>query len=91
MKQIAKEISVPRYSANALRGALSQLEALLIAPDEARHIPRILGECGVRFVIAEKLPQANIDGACCWLDAKSPVIGMSTRRDKIDNFWFSTS
>ena len=41
----------------------------------------------MRFVLVEKLPQAEIDGVCFWLD-DSPVIGMSTRRDKIDNFWF---
>jgi HTH-type transcriptional regulator/antitoxin HigA len=61
---------------------------LLYAPEESRHVPRLLLECGVRFILVEKLPQADIDGVCFWLDAKSPVIGMSTRRDKIDNFWF---
>ena len=88
VKQIAREISVPRYSSASLRETLGQLEALLVAPEEARHVPRLLAECGVRFVIVEKLPQGDIDGACCWLDDRSPVIGMSTRRDKIDNFWF---
>ena len=59
----------------------------MFAPDEARHVPRILAECGVRLVLVERLPQAKIDGACCWL-IDSPVIGMSLRRDRIDNFWF---
>jgi HTH-type transcriptional regulator/antitoxin HigA len=45
-------------------------------------------ECGVRYIIVEKLPNSDIDGVCFWLDDYSPVIGMSTRRDKIDNFWF---
>src|SRR6185437_17084089 len=43
--------------------------------------------CGVRLIFVEKLPQANIDGVCFWLD-DSPVIGMSLRFDRIDNFWF---
>jgi len=34
------------------------------------------------------LPQAKIDGACFWLNDESPVVGMSIRRDTIDNFWF---
>ena len=51
-------------------------------------MPRILAECGVRFVLIERLPHGNIDGVCCWLDTKSPVIGLSLRRDKIDTFWF---
>jgi HTH-type transcriptional regulator/antitoxin HigA len=48
----------------------------------------LLTDCGVRFVIVEKLPNAKIDGVCFWLDEHSPVIGMSTQRDTIDNFWF---
>ena len=51
-------------------------------------MPRILMECGVRFALVETLPKAKIDGVCFWLDQHSPVIGMSTRYDRIDNFWF---
>jgi HTH-type transcriptional regulator/antitoxin HigA len=88
VRQIAKSINVPKYSEKALRNAVTELQMLLYAPEESRHVPRILLECGVRFVLVEKLPQADIDGVCFWLDDQSPVIGMSTRRDKIDNFWF---
>jgi HTH-type transcriptional regulator/antitoxin HigA len=87
VKQIAKSMSVPKYSEAKLRKALGDLQDLLYAPEESRHVPRILVECGVRFVLVEKLPQAEIDGVCFWIDG-SPVIGMSLRRDKIDNFWF---
>ena len=87
VRQIARSISVRNYSEKFLRGALAHLEGLLLAPEEARHVPRILMECGVRYVIVEKIPHADIDGVCFWLDGQ-PVIGMSTRRDTIDNFWF---
>jgi HTH-type transcriptional regulator/antitoxin HigA len=87
VRQVAKSMSVPRYSESALRNALRDFQGLLHAPEEARHVPRILTECGVRFVLVEKLLQAEIDGVCFWLNG-APVIGMSTRRDKIDNFWF---
>ncbi len=88
VRQIALSISVPQYSKRALKDALHSLETLLVAPEESRHVPRILMECGVRFILVEKLPTADIDGVCFWLDEYSPVIGMTTRRDKIDNFWF---
>ncbi len=87
VRQLAKSITVPNYSEKALKTAAGDLEALLVAPEETRHVPRMLMECGVRFVIVEKLPNAEIDGVAFWLD-KSPVIGMSTQRDRIDNFWF---
>jgi HTH-type transcriptional regulator/antitoxin HigA len=86
-RQIATSISVPSYSEKALREAVGQLKTLLLEPEEARHVPKILTECGVRFVIVEKPPHADIDGVCFWI-AGQPVIGMSLRRDKIDNFWF---
>src|SRR5260221_4787630 len=85
---MAKEVSVPKYSLSALRAALPKLEALVIAAGESRHVSRILAECGVRFVMVEKLPHADVDGVCCWLGEYDPVIGLSSRRDKIDNFWF---
>ncbi len=88
VRQMAQEIVVVRYSRNAARNALTRLTALLGAPEEARHVPRILAEAGIRYVLVESLPSAKIDGVCCWLDEKSPVIGMSLRYDRIDNFWF---
>jgi len=87
VRQIAASISVPRYSEKALRSALNDLQEILHAPEEARHVPRLLTECGVRFILVEKLPNANIDGVCFW-DQSAPVIGMTTRYDRIDNFWF---
>jgi HTH-type transcriptional regulator / antitoxin HigA len=39
-------------------------------------------------VIVETLSSAKIDGVCFWLDDASPVIGVSLRYDRIDNFWF---
>ena len=88
VKQLAEQISVPKFSKQLLENALGELESLMIAPEEARSVPRILSACGVRLVIVERLPNANIDGACCWINPEAPIIGMSLRRDKIDNFWF---
>jgi HTH-type transcriptional regulator / antitoxin HigA len=87
IRQIARSVAAPPYSERALRAALRELEPLLLAPEEARHAPRILMEAGVRFILVEKLPGADIDGVCFWVN-ESPVIGMSARHDRIDNFWF---
>ena len=88
MKQIASEMLVPPYSPVALKKALHRLSALLSAPEEARMVPRILAEIGIRFVIVESISSAKIDGVCFWLDDRSPIVGMSLRFDRIDNFWF---
>ena len=88
VKEIASEMIVPQYSHGAVRGAITKLSTLLSAPEEARKVPRILTESGIRFVIVETLSSAKIDGVCFWLNDRSPVIGMSLRYDRIDNFWF---
>ena len=88
VKQIANSIAAPAYSDKKLRQALSAIDGLLVAPEEVRHVPRILMDCGVRFIVVETLPQAKIDGVCFWLSSTEPVIGMSIRYDRIDNFWF---
>jgi HTH-type transcriptional regulator/antitoxin HigA len=88
VREIASDMLVPRYSAAGARQAIAKLNALLSAPEEARKAPRILAECGIRYVIVESLSSAKIDGVCFWLNDDSPVIGMSLRYDRIDNFWF---
>jgi HTH-type transcriptional regulator/antitoxin HigA len=88
VRQIAKTSGTMKFSARTLCDALPKLRAMMIAPEEARNVPRVLAECGVRYVVVEPLKSAKIDGVCCWLDQSSPVIGMSLRLDRIDNFWF---
>jgi HTH-type transcriptional regulator / antitoxin HigA len=89
VREIAAEMIVPRrYSKELGLTAINKLETLLNAAQEARKVPRILAESGIRYVIVESLSATRIDGACFWLDGQSPVIGMSLRYDRMDNFWF---
>lgn len=88
VKQLANEMLVKRYSPTAVRNAIARLDELLLSPEEAMHVPRILAESGIRYVIVETLSPAKIDGVCFWLNDFSPVIGMTLRYDRIDNFWF---
>lgn len=87
VRQIAKAISVPKYSEGSLRSGVEKLERLMQAPEGTREVPRLLMEWGVKFILVEKLPNAKIDGVCFWIE-DTPVIGMSMQRDTIDNFWF---
>jgi HTH-type transcriptional regulator / antitoxin HigA len=88
VRQIAREVLAPRYDEAATRAAIPRLKALLSAPEEARRAPRILQECGIRLVVVEGLKSSKIDGVCFWLNEHSPVIGMTMRYDRMDNFWF---
>lgn len=88
VRSIASQQLVPTYSKAKLVATVEKLRALLLAPEEARHAPRLLAEAGVRLVFVESLAGSKMDGACFWLDDAKPVIGMTLRFDRIDNFWF---
>jgi HTH-type transcriptional regulator/antitoxin HigA len=88
VREIARDAVVPPYSTHALTNAIAAFRPLLASVEGARHVPRLLAEAGVRFVVVESLTGAKIDGVCFWLDDRSPVSGLSMRHDRIDNFWF---
>jgi len=88
VKHIANSMIVPKFSKSKLVKAVEIFKTFREAPEEIRHIPGLLESCGVRFIIVESLPSSKIDGVCMWLDDVSPVIGLTLRYDRIDNFWF---
>jgi HTH-type transcriptional regulator/antitoxin HigA len=88
VKQIAKDMLVGQYSPQAVAAAVAKLKGLLGSAEGVARVPRIMSDCGIRFVLVETLATAKIDGVCFWLNDGSPVIGMTMRFDRIDNFWF---
>lgn len=88
-QQIASEMLVAPFTQFGARRVVDLLKELTLSAESARKVPRLLSECGIRFVIVESLTNTKIDGACFWLnDGQSPVIALTMRHDRIDNFWF---
>lgn len=87
VRKIAEQIECPLYSEKRLRDSLSSIREHMLIKDDLIHIPGILHKCGVRFVIVEHLPGSKIDGVCVWLGGQ-PVIGLTLRLDRLDNFCF---
>lgn len=88
VRSMTSQQVIPAYSKAKLLAALEKLKTLILAPEEVRNVPRILAEAGVRLVFVEPMTGSKLDGACFWLDDDKPVIGMTLRFDRIDNFWF---
>lgn len=88
VRQIAGEMMTPAFNPLEFEKVLDAFVELRNDPSNVRHVPRLLENAGVRFVVVEALPGSKIDGVCTWLDPRSPVIGLSLRYDRIDNFWF---
>lgn len=89
VNQLASALKVARFQIDSLRTAIVSLEGLMTEPEEIRHVPKLLANCGVRFVVVEPIPGSKIDGVCFWLNDESPVIGLSLKGDHIDRFWFN--
>jgi len=88
VRQIALETIAPPASQKSIETAIAEIEPLRISEASIRKVPQILAKAGIRFIIVESLPSAKIDGVCFWLGDDAPVIAMTLRFDRIDNFWF---
>lgn len=87
VRKIAFSAPAQKYSEASLSNAIEELKAKVEYVDGIREIASILAKAGIRLVIVEPLTGSKIDGACFWLDSRSPVIALSLRFDRVDNFW----
>ena len=88
-RQLASALQVATFNKSSLPKIRKKLRQCAAYTKEATHLPKLLGESGIRFVVIEPLPGAQIDGAAFWLDDSSPVLAVSLRYDRIDAFWFT--
>jgi HTH-type transcriptional regulator/antitoxin HigA len=47
-----------------------------------------LEQHGISLVVERHFSKTYLDGAALWADKDHPVIGMTLRYDRVDNFWF---
>lgn len=89
-KHLGQALSVSsKFDSKRMDDLIAKLRAYFTHPEEIRHVPDMLAEFGIRFLVIEHLQKTKIDGACLWLDENSPVITVSLRYDRIDYFWFT--
>ena len=67
---------------------LDQVAKLSPAYDGPRRAVEFLAEQGIAVEIVRHLPGTHLDGAAIKSSQGRPVIGMTLRYDRIDNFWF---
>ena len=56
--------------------------------DGPRLAQEFLAKHGIHLVCLEHLPRTHLDGAALQLADGTPVIGLTLRYDRLDNFWF---
>ena len=54
-----------------------------------RLAQEFLAEKGIALVILPHYPQTKLDGAAMQDEQGAPIIGLTVRHDRLDNFWFT--
>jgi HTH-type transcriptional regulator / antitoxin HigA len=70
------------------RAFLRKVAKLSWAVDGPRLAAEFLAGHGIHLVGLEHLPRTHLDGAVLQLADGIPVIGLTLRSDRLDNFWF---
>lgn len=87
---MAHETSLPTsYRPGSLTPELmQQLVRLSWSELGPRLAQEFLARNGIHLIYLPHLPQTHLDGAALRLSDGTPVIGLTLRYDRIDNFWF---
>jgi len=79
-----------KYVEGTLTAAILQDVARLSYFNDGPVLVReYLGKQGIHLIVVPHLPKTYLDGAAMLLPDGTPVIGLTLRHDRLDNFWFS--
>ena len=91
--QVLAKANEDRPKANYKRGTvtldfLKTVARLSWSEDAPRLAREFLAKHGIPLVIVQHLPKTYLDGAALRLGDGRPVVGLTLRYDRIDDFWF---
>ena len=69
-------------------GFLKRVARLSWSTEGPKQAQEFLGRNGIPLVIVEHLPRTYLDGAALRLGDGRPVVALTLRHDRLDNFWF---
>ena len=67
---------------------LRQVGRLSSSTEGPKHAQQFLNDHGIPLVFVEHLPRTYLDGAALRLGDGRPVVALTLRYDRLDNFWF---
>lgn len=68
---------------------MRKIVELSVLPDGPVRAQSALRELGISLVFEPALPQTYLDGSAILTYVNHPIIGLTLRYDRLDNFWFS--
>jgi HTH-type transcriptional regulator/antitoxin HigA len=88
----AGKLNAPAYSKKAFKAALPDLKAVMAEQpaDYREQAQKILLATGVKLVFIPCIAKAPVNGVARWIEKNTtPLIQISSRYKRNDNFWFS--
>ena len=87
---LAKEKSVGDYDPKAMIPEfIRKVVGLSVLDDGPVQAGRFLAKSGIALVILNYLPGTHLDGAAMVGLSGKPVVAVTLRHDRLDNFWFT--
>ncbi len=68
---------------------MRQLARQSFAENGPKQVKDLLSQFGIHLIIEAHLPGTYLDGAVCKNHSGNPVIALTLRYDRLDNFWFT--
>jgi HTH-type transcriptional regulator / antitoxin HigA len=85
----AKKQTVSVFDKEAITDAwLKDLACLSMKSNGPKEAAEYLMKSGIRFIIEPQIEGTYIDGAAILCENKYPVVALTLRHDRLDNFWF---
>lgn len=67
---------------------MHELAHLSTLTDGPRHAKEYIEKVGISLVVEAHLPETYLDGAAILAGPDRPIVALTIRHDRIDNFWF---
>ena len=85
----AEDIHLPKIRSSLGCDEARYLARMSTLSDWPNKLPSALAEMGIALVLLDHLPGTYLDGAAICRRDGAPVIAMTLRHDRLDNFWFT--
>ncbi len=86
----ARDEHLPDYAPGTVSKTFCrELTHLSYLPNSPLLAKEFLNQSGIHLITERHMPRTYLDGAALWAESGHPVIALSVRFDRLDNFWFT--
>lgn len=89
VQHLARLQQISTFDPDKLSESIPEILSLSYRAEDVIHVPGKLIGLGVHFLIVPHLPKTYVDGAALYIDDEHPVVALTLRHNRIDNFWFT--